>query len=43
VDNSNKKELSRFIWNLWKKQKKNENNTKLINITEEKVIVGSSE
>ena len=23
-----KKELSRFIWNLWKKQ--NENNTKLI-------------
>ena len=25
-----KRELSRFIWSLWKRQKQNENNTKLI-------------
>lgn len=25
-----KQELNRFIWTLWKQQKKNDNNTKLI-------------
>ena len=25
-----KKELSKFIWALWQRQKQNENNTKLI-------------